>query len=61
LVTLSAAFLSVRHRFPTVSFVGAVGALATISATVGDYQAGSGLLIGCSPATASARTEGTPG
>lgn len=45
LVAVSAAFLSVRRRFPTASFVGAVGALATISATVGDYEAGSGLLI----------------
>ena len=45
LVAVSAACLSVRRRFPTASFVGAVGALATISATVGDYQAGSSLLI----------------
>src|SRR3954452_552806 len=45
LVGVSGAFLAVRRRFPTASFVGAVGALAMISVTVGDYQAGSGLLI----------------
>jgi signal transduction histidine kinase len=45
LVFVSAACLSVRRRFPTVSFVGAIGALGTISVTVGDYQAGSSLLI----------------
>lgn len=45
MVAVSAAFLVVRRRLPTTSFVGAVAALAAISATVGDYEAGSSLLI----------------
>src|SRR4051794_38214790 len=45
LVGVSAAFLAARRRLPTVSFVGALGALAAISVTVGDYEAGSSLLI----------------
>src|SRR5918911_5240372 len=45
LVAVSAAFLVVRRRLPTASFVGVVAALAAISATVGDYEAGSALLI----------------
>jgi signal transduction histidine kinase len=45
LVAASAAFLGVRRRLPTASYVGALGALALISLTVGDYEAGSSLLI----------------
>jgi signal transduction histidine kinase len=45
LLAVSAAFLAVRRRLPAVSFAGAVGSLAVISLTVGDYEAGSALLI----------------
>lgn len=45
LVAVSAGFLAVRRQLPTTSFVGAIGALGAISLTVGDYEAGSSLLI----------------